>query len=270
MPEEIRIFFVADIVGEPGLTFLNSFLPALTDKYKADFVIANAENSHDGRGTNDVIIKNLFKLGVHVVTGGNHSFDKHLVFPLMRKEPRMLRPHNYPEANAGTGYGIYDVPGKKTKIGVINMQGRTFLPDIEDPFNVTDKVVNEIRKETNLIFMDFHAEATAEKLALAWKMDGRISVFTGTHTHIPTGDARILPKGTGYITDAGMTGPFQSVLGMDIDTAIRRFTLATPQRYKLASDDNRICGVFAIANAETGKCSHIESVIYPPFQNTTE
>lgn len=267
MADSLKVFFIADIVGEPGLALLETIFPGIKDKYKPDFIIANAENSHEGRGINRSIVKRLYDLDVDVITGGNHSFDKWKIFSYMKSDPNLLRPMNFPKGNAGYGYGIYDIKGMDLKIGVLNLQGRTFMKEIDDPFATSEWVLDKIKEETNLVFVDFHAEATAEKMAYAWTVDGKVSVVVGTHTHTPTNDARILPEGTGYITDAGMTGPFDSVIGMDKDTSIKRFTLATPQRYKLAKNDNKMCGIAAEIDIESGKCIHIEPVIYPGFNN---
>ncbi len=264
----LNILFIGDIVGKPGLDLLETFLPGLIEKYEADFVIANGENSHKGKGTNRKIIKSLYNLGVNVITGGNHSFAKYKVFSYMKTDPNILRPLNYPQGNPGYGYTIAEVPGSSKKIGVLNLQGRTYLPNIDDPFSTADWALKKIKKETELIFVDFHAEATAEKMSLAWHLDGKISVIVGTHTHIPTGDARILPNGTGYITDAGMTGSFNSVLGMDIEVSYKRFSLGTPHRYKLAKENNHICAVKATVDLENNKCKHIESFIYPELVNS--
>lgn len=267
MAEPLRLFFIADIVGEPGLNLLETMFPPLRDKYSPDFIIANAENSHEGRGLNRHIVKRLYDLDVNVITGGNHSFDKWKIFSYMKTDKNLLRPLNYPKGNAGYGYGVYESGRPGIKIGVLNLQGRTFMPQIDDPFSTCEWALERMKKETDIVFVDFHAEATAEKLAFAWNFDGQVSAVVGTHTHIPTNDARILPGGTGYLTDAGMTGPFDSVIGMDKDTSIRRFTLGTPQRYKIADKDNRICGVFLEIDPETTACTSIEPVIFPEFKN---
>ncbi len=266
--KHLNILFIGDIVGKPGLDLLETFLPGLIKKYEADFVIANGENSHKGKGTNQKIIKNLYSLGVNVITGGNHSFAKYKVFSYMKTDPHILRPLNYPQGNPGYGYTIAEIAGSNLKIGVLNLQGRTYMPDIDDPFSTADWALKKIKKETELIFLDFHAEATAEKMSMAWHLDGKISAMVGTHTHIPTGDARILPNGTGYITDAGMTGSFNSVLGMDIETSYKRFSLGTPHRYKLAKENNHICAVNIKIDIESTKCDHIESIIYPELTNS--
>lgn len=268
MAETISILFIGDIVGNAGLSITETFLPSLIKKYDAQFVIANGENSHEGHGINEEIIKKLLSLGVHVITGGDHSFDKWKVFNYMRENNHILRPLNYPRGNAGFGFGVYQVPKTNFKIGVLNLQGRTFMKAIDDPFTTADWAINKIAEETNLIFVDFHAEATAEKVSMGWHLDGKASVLVGTHTHIPTGDARIYPQGLGYLTDAGMTGSFNSSLGMDKKVALKRFITGVHQKYQPANGDNHICGVFAKVNVEDGKCVHIESVIYPEFNNS--
>lgn len=270
MPKKvINILFIGDIVGQPGLDLLKEFLPEFIEKYEADFVIVNGENSHEGKGINRAIIKKLYDLGTHCITGGNHSFAKWKVFSYMKNDGNVLRPLNYPKGNPGYGYGIYDIPGIDKKIGVLNLQGRTFInSNLDDPFSTAEWALERIKEETNLIFVDFHAEATAEKMALAWHLDGEVSVFVGTHTHIPTNDARILPNGTGYISDVGMTGAFNSVLGMDKNVSIKRFMLGTPHRYKLAEGNNHICGLLAKVDIDTGKCLHMEPIIHPPLNNS--
>ncbi|RNC85255.1 MAG: TIGR00282 family metallophosphoesterase [Balneola sp.] len=268
MSETIGILFIGDIVGNPGLSISETFLPSLIKKYEADFVIANGENSHEGHGINEEIIKKLLSLGVHVITGGDHSFDKWKVFNYMRENNHILRPLNYPRGNAGFGFGVYHVPKTDLKIGVLNLQGRTFLKAIDDPFTSADRALSKISEETNIIFVDFHAEATAEKVSMGWHIDGKASVLIGTHTHIPTGDARIFPQGLGYLTDAGMTGSYNSSLGMDKKVAIKRFMTGVHQKYQPANGDNHICGAFAKVNTQSGKCVHIESVIYPEFNNS--
>lgn len=264
----LNILFIGDIVGEPGLRLLETILPSLIEKYEADFVVANGENSHKGKGINRSIIKNLYELGVHVITGGNHSFAKYKVFDYMKTDPNILRPLNYPRGNPGHGYGVYEVPETDLKIGVLNLQGRTYMPDIDDPFGTADWALERIHEETGMVFVDFHAEATAEKLAMAWHLDGRASVFVGTHTHVPTNDARIFPGGMGYITDAGMTGSFDSVLGMDKETSMKRFMLGTPHRYKLADGNNHLCGLLARVDTQSATCTYLEPVIYPPFDTS--
>ncbi len=265
MSNSVNILFIGDIVGDAGVSIIETLLPSLIKKYNAQFVIANGENSHQGHGINESIIQTLHSAGVHVITGGDHSFDKWKVFSYMRENNTILRPLNYPTGNPGFGYGIYNIPQTDFKIGVLNLQGRTFMKPIDDPFATADWALSKITEQTNLIFLDFHAEATAEKAALAWYLDGRVSLMVGTHTHIPTGDARIFPQGLGFLTDAGMTGSFNSSIGMDKKVAIKRFISGVHQKYQQANGDNHICGVFAKIDTETGKCVHIEQVTYPEF-----
>jgi metallophosphoesterase (TIGR00282 family) len=269
MGDTVRILFIGDIVGEPGLKLIDTFLSTLKDKYNADFIIVNGENSMDGIGISAEICKRLFENGVHVITGGNHSFAKWKIFPYMKTEHRLLRPMNYPEGAHGYGYGVFDVPGTPHKIGVLNLMGRTYMQAIDDPFRIGDYFLQRIKEQTPIVFVDFHAEATAEKVAYAFYVDGKVSVIAGTHTHIPTSDARILPNGSGYITDVGMTGAYDSVIGMEKANAIRRFVHGTPYPFSTGDGDNRICGVFAEVDAISGKCKRIESVLFPEF-NTQE
>lgn len=268
MSDTVRILFIGDIVGEPGLKLIDSFLATLKEKYKAHFVIANGENTLDGIGISPEICTRLYDAGVHVITGGNHSFSKWKIFPYMKKDRNLLRPMNYPEGAHGYGYGIYEVPGTTHKIGVLNLMGRTYMQAIDDPFRVGDYFLSRIREQTSIVFIDFHAEATAEKVAYAFHVDGQVSVIVGTHTHIPTSDARILPNGTGYLTDAGMTGAYDSVIGMEKTNAIRRFVQGTPFPFSTGDGDNRICGAFAEVDAASGLCRHIESVTFPAFNQS--
>lgn len=268
MADLLNVLFIGDIVGEPGIRLVENTLEDLIQEKSLNFVIANGENSHEGMGINEDIVQRLYKAGVDVITGGNHSFAKWKIFNYMKTDQNLLRPLNYPRGAHGFGFGVFEISGTVYKIAVINMQGRTFLPAIDDPFTKMDWVLERVSKETNLIFVDFHAEATAEKMAMGWYIDGRASTLVGTHTHIPTNDARILPEGLGYITDVGMTGPFDSVLGMDKETAIKRFKLATPHKYKLASEDVRMCAVLIQLDAETGETTKIEPLITPSFTTT--
>lgn len=259
----LNLLFIGDIVGKPGLEMVQTWLPGLEKKYRADIIIANGENASDGKGFTSKEGKILFDLGVDVVTGGNHTWDKQQSQEYLRTESRSLRPLNYPKGTYGNGYYIADT--KKGKVGVINLQGRAFMPQIDCPFRTAEWVVNKIRQETKVIFIDFHAEATAEKLALVNHLNGKVSALVGTHTHIQTADERILPNGTAYITDSGMTGPYDSVIGMKTDAAINRFLYQTPQKYQTATDGVHLCGVFIKIDTDTGKATEIERVQMPEF-----
>jgi metallophosphoesterase (TIGR00282 family) len=264
----LNLLFVGDIVGKPGMNLVQTWLPGVIQKYKADFVVANGENATDGKGCTEKDGKILFDLGVHVITGGNHTWDRHQSQDYLKIEPRSLRPMNYPKGTYGNGYYIGD--SKKGKVGVLSLQGRTFMADIDCPFRTADWVIPKIKSETNVIFIDFHAEATAEKVALVNYLDGKVSALVGTHTHVQTADERIFPLGTGYITDVGMTGPYESVIGMKIQAAINRFLYATPQKYETAENDVHLCGMFFKIDTETGKTVEIERILFPDFITKVE
>ncbi len=259
----LNVLFVGDIIGKPGLTITQTWLPSLIQKYKADLVIANGENAADGKGCTDKEGSALFALGVHVITGGNHTWDKHQSQEYLKNEPRALRPLNYPKGVYGSGYYIFD--SKKGKVAVLNLQGRTFMSSIDCPFRISEWVLAKLKSETNISIIDFHAEATAEKTALAHFLDGKVSMIVGTHTHTQTADERILPNGTGYITDVGMTGPYDSVIGMKSQAAINRFIYQTPQKYETAENDVHLSAVFFRIDTDTAKTVEIERITFPEF-----
>lgn len=260
----INILFIGDIVGQPGLNIVNMWLPGLQKKYRADITIVNGENVSDGKGCTEKEAKQLFDLGVNVITGGNHTWDKHQSQEYLKKEPRVIRPLNYPKGTYGNGY--YIVENSKGKVAVLNLQGRAFMAAIDCPFRTSDWIIPKIKLETNIIIVDFHAEATAEKLALVNYLDGKVSAVIGTHTHVQTADERIFSNGTGYITDCGMTGPYDSVIGMKTDAAINRFLYQTPQKYQTAVDNVHLCGVFLKIDSQTGRTMEIERILLPEFE----
>jgi hypothetical protein len=260
----LNIFFIGDINGKPGLALVQTVLKQYLQKYEVDFCIANGENCDEGKSITEEQAKTLFDLGVHVITTGNHVWDSWKAKKLLAENKNILRPLNYPQGNPGYGYCLYDLK-EKGRVGVLNLQGRTYMQTIDDPFKSADWAVSKLANETKVIFLDMHAEATAEKMALAWHLDGRISALVGTHTHIPTADARILPGGTAYITDVGMTGPYDSVIGMKKEIAIKRFQFQTPYKFEMAEHDVRFCSVFVQVDSETGKAIKIEQVIFPSF-----
>jgi metallophosphoesterase (TIGR00282 family) len=264
LSKNLNILFVGDINGKPGMTLVSNLLKQYFQKYEIDFCVANGENVTEGKGIEERDAKILFELGVNVITTGNHLWDRWSAKSLLSKERNILRPLNYPKENPGNGFIVYDLK-EKGRVGVICLQGRTFMQTIDDPFKSADWSISKIQNETKVILIDIHAEATAEKMALAWHLDGHVSAVIGTHTHIPTSDARILPEGTAYITDVGMTGPFDSVIGMKKDIAIRRFQFQTPYKFELAEHDVRMCAVFIQVDAETGKATKIEQIIFPSF-----
>ncbi len=265
---QISILFIGDVIGKPGLDCLQTFFPSLKQKYNPDFIIANGENANEGKGITKVEADILYGLGVSVITGGNHTWDKRQSQEYIQTDKRALRPLNYPRGTHGEGYAI--VPFENTSIAVMNLQGRTFMAAIDCPFRIAEWALAKIKKETNIIIIDFHAEATAEKIALAYFFDGKVSMVLGTHTHVPTADERILPGGTGFITDVGMTGPYDSVIGMKTQAAINRFLYQTPQKYETAQNEVHICGLFFKVDSETGKTTSIERVLFPEFTKNLE
>ncbi len=265
MPNKpLNIFFIGDIVGTPGLELTTTVLKQYFEKYKIDFCIANGENLAEGKGITERDAKAVFSLGVHVITTGNHLWDRWESKKLLAKERKVLRPLNYPRENTGSGFIVHNL-GEKGKIGVVNLQGRTYMQPIDCPFKTADWVIHKIKNETRVIIVDMHAEASSEKMAFGWYLDGRVSAVLGTHTHTPTSDARLLPRGTAYITDVGMTGPYDSVIGMRKEQAIKRFINQTPYKYEVASHDVRFCAVHLQVDTETGKSTKIEHIIFPTF-----
>ncbi len=263
---KVKILFIGDIVGASGLKIVETFLPTIKEKYNIDVVIANGENISDGKGCTPREGKALFALGVKAITGGNHTWDKPQSQDYLKSEPRSLRPMNYPKGTYGNGYYIIDEGNYK--IGVLNLQGRSFMPMIDCPFRIGENTIKKISQETKIIIVDFHAEATAEKIAFTYFVDGTVSAVLGTHTHVQTSDERIFPKGTGFITDVGMTGPYDSVIGMKIDAAINRFIYQTPQKYISGTENNHISAVALTIDTATGKCLEIERIFYPEFDKT--
>jgi len=252
----MNVLFIADIVGEDVIDIIMDVLPRLRNKYKIDFIIANAENTDKGKGITDKQIERFKQAGVHCLTSGNHIWEPRKRDVLIKHAGYLLRPINYPEGNIGIGSSIYKV-SNGLKVAVLNLQGRSFMFPIDCPFNAAQKELRRLRSETPIILVDFHAEATAEKQAMGWFLDGKVSAVLGTHTHVQTADERILQKGTAYITDAGMCGPFDSVIGMDTQKAIDRFMLQTHIYYSLAKDNLRFNGVVLEVNQDTGKATKI-------------
>lgn len=260
----VKILFIGDIIGKPGIELTETLLKNYIQKYQIDVCIANGENLFEGKGISTDSINKILSIGVNIITGGNHLWDRWEARKILSENKNVLRPLNYPKENPGNGYIIYDTT-QKGKIAVINLQGRVYMQPIDDPFRTADWALTKISEHTKVIIVDMHAEATAEKLALAHYLDGRISALIGTHTHIPTADGRILPNGTAFISDVGMTGPYDSVIGMKKEVAIKRFLHGVPYKYEMASHDIRFCAAFIEVDPVTGKAVKFESIIFPNF-----
>lgn len=255
----MRIFVIGDIVGRPGRYLLSEILSKIQEEYAIDFTIANGENAAGGFGITLNIAKKIRSYGIDCITSGNHLWDKREIIDVLDRMDFLLRPANYPPMNPGRGYKVFQLDDGR-KIGVINLQGRAYLKTIDCPFRVGEKIVNEMRKETNIIVIDFHAETTAEKRAFAWFIDGKVSLVFGTHTHVQTADESILPQGTGYITDVGMTGSFDSVIGVKKHASINYFLKQTPQRFDAAKNDRRLNAIFVEIDDRTGETTKIERI----------
>jgi len=261
----VKILFIGDIVGEPGRRAVKELLPRLREQHALDFVIANGENSAGGNGITPKIAGEIFSAGVDVITSGDHLWDQKEVLELLANENRFLRPLNYPAGVPGHGSGIFEIknPTAKTQgavlIGVLNAQGRTFMqPPLDNPFSTAADEVKKLRERTKLIFVDFHAEATSEKIAFARFLDGQVSAVVGTHTHVQTADEQIFPGGTAYLSDAGFTGPHDSVLGREIEPVIKRFLTGMPQRFEVAKNRVLLHGAVIEIDEASGRAVKIQ------------
>jgi len=228
----VKILMIGDIIGEPGRNILARKLSHLVETYEIDFVIANGENSAGGFGITPKIAEELFLLGIDVITTGNHVWDKKEIVDYIGQQPRLLRPANYPDSTPGAGSALISL-SRTEKVAVLQLMGRVFMPTLDCPFRIGRREIARLRAETPIIIVDMHAEATSEKRAMGWYLDGEVSAVVGTHTHVQTADEEILPKGTAYLTDAGMTGPMHSVIGMNKDQVIHKFLHQMPQRFEM-------------------------------------
>lgn len=260
----MKVLFIGDIVGKGGRTAVKALLPNLVDKYKIDLVIANGENIAAGFGLTGSLVDELFKTGVHIITTGNHVWDKKEFIPYISKDNRVLRPLNYPPGVPGTG-SIAITLQNGLKVAVINISGRVFMTGMDCPFRTGQAEIERLSKETDIIIIDFHAEATSEKIAFGYFVDGKVSAVIGTHTHVQTADEKILPNGTAYITDVGMTGPCHSVIGMEINQIIQRFLTSMPARFETAQGDTILSAVAIEINNDTGRATGIQrlQITYP-------
>ncbi|NTU42574.1 MAG: TIGR00282 family metallophosphoesterase [Nitrospirales bacterium] len=254
----MRILFIGDIVGSNGRQAVKTLLPNLVDKYKIDTVIANGENAAGGFGITEKTAADIFSCGVSLITTGNHIWDKKESIPYIAKESRILRPLNFPPGIPGAGSIAFNTP--KGKVGVINLAGRVFMPPADCPFRVAKEEVERMRESTPIIIVDLHAEATSEKVALGYYLDGLVSAVIGTHTHVQTADEKILEGGTAYITDAGMTGPLVSVIGIDKEQIIDRFLTQMPRKYDVAEGKGILSAVAVEIDEESGKATAIQRI----------
>jgi metallophosphoesterase (TIGR00282 family) len=257
----IRILFIGDIFGRPGRDLIKRGLPVLRDYYSADLVIANAENAAAGFGVTREIGEELLDRGVDVMTSGNHIWDRKEAIDYIGTEPRLLRPINFPAGVPGNGSYLART-SSGLPVGVINAMGRVYMQPLDDPFSSVLREVQLLHERTRVIFVDFHAEATSEKLAMGWHLDGKVSAVVGTHTHVQTADERILPQGTAYLTDAGMTGPHDSIIGVEIAPALGKFLNSMPARFEAATGNPRLHGVMVEVDEATGRATDIERVSY--------
>ena len=256
----MKVLAVGDIVGESGLNKLKELLPTIIEKENIDFTIVNAENTSGGMGLTDKDFNALQKMKIDAITMGNHTWGKKDIFAFI-DNPKILRPANYSKGVPGKGYNIYECKGKK--IAVMNLIGRTDMNILsENPFTVADELVDKLRNQADIIIIDFHAEATAEKIAMKYFLDGKVNIIFGTHTHVQTADEEITEKSTGYITDLGMTGPKKSVIGMDVSASIKRFLTSLPERYKLADGPAIFNGCIFEINDDTCKTINVYRINY--------
>ncbi|MBI5188321.1 MAG: TIGR00282 family metallophosphoesterase [Nitrospirae bacterium] len=253
----MKLLFIGDIVGKVGRSAVKSLLPSLTDKYKTDLIIANGENLAGGFGVTEKTLTEILNCGVHIITTGNHVWDKKEFIPQISKENRVLRPINYPPGVPGYGSILYTLP-QGEKVAIINISGRVYMSNMDCPFRTGKEEIERLSNITNIIIVDFHAEATSEKIAFSWFVDGKVSAVIGTHTHVQTADEKILPGGTAYITDVGMTGPSMSVIGIEKEQVIQRFLTNIPIRFETAKGEGIFSAVVIEIDEKTGKSIAIQ------------
>lgn len=255
----MRILFVGDIVASAGRRILRIGLRRLKRELEPHLVVVNAENAAGGAGITPEIADAIFALGVDAITTGNHVWDRREIVPYIERNPRLLRPANFRQPSHGSGSCLV-AARNGARVAIVNLIGRVFLPEVDDPFRAADALLETLRRETKLVLFDFHAEATSEKVAFGWYLDGRATAVVGTHTHVPTADARVLPEGTAYVTDVGMTGPYDSVIGVEKEAVLLRFLEDRPARFRPARGDARLAAVLIEADPETGRSTSIRRI----------
>lgn len=256
----MRLLFIGDVVGRPGRRAVASQLPALVRQHRVDLVVANAENIADnGAGVTPQTAGELFDCGVHVLTNGNHAWDQAEALDYIVTAPRLLRPYNYPAGTPGAGWYVAEAGGHR--VGILNVMGNVYMqPPLACPFGCVDQALANKSDDIKMVLVDLHAEATSEKTAMGWYLDGRVSAVVGTHTHVPTADERVLPRGTGYITDVGMTGCYDSVIGMDTQGSLKRFVQKLPVRFDVAAGRGTLSAVLLDLDEHTGTCRSIRRI----------
>jgi len=255
----LKLLFVGDVVGKAGRQILKQRLSSLIDRHRIDLVVVNAENAAAGYGLTLSVMDDLYKAGAQVLTSGNHVWDKKEIFDILDRDERLLRPHNYPEGLPGRGYDIYETAAG-LPVAVINLEGRVFMKSLDCPFKAADSILEELSGRVKMILVDFHAEATSEKESIGYYLDGRVSAVVGTHTHVQTADEKILAGGTGYLTDVGMTGAQDAVIGNQKEPALKRFLTQLPVRLEVAKKDPLLCAVLLTVDEESGCCTAIERI----------
>ncbi len=258
----VRILFVGDVVGKAGRRVLHRHLEPLIERHRVDYVVVNVENSAGGTGITPDVFGQLEALPIDCYTSGNHIWDKKEGLPLLDAEPRLLRPANYPAPNPGRGVHVGETAAG-VRVATINLEGQVFMKNLDSPFRVADRLLAELPPDVRVVVVDFHAEATSEKQALGFHLDGRVSAVFGTHTHVPTADERILPGGTAFLTDVGMTGPYESIIGFRVDKALRRFELQRNLPGEVAKRDVRLAAAVVEADPESGRAVDLERLLVP-------
>jgi 2',3'-cyclic-nucleotide 2'-phosphodiesterase len=260
----MRILFVGDVFGKPGRKALREWLPGYRGREDVDFVIVNSENSASGKGVTAETARELFDAGADVLTGGNHTFAHRAAYGFLDEEERVLRPANLPSETPGRGHGVFNTDSG-AEVAVINLLGRAFMKACDCPFRMGRDLVEEARRTTPIVIVDFHAEATSEKIAMAAHLDGLATAVIGTHTHVPTADARVSAAGTAAITDVGMTGPYDSVIGVKTDIILQQFLVGLPVRHEVATGDVRVCGLLVEVEESSGRATRATAVREPDF-----
>ncbi|MDF0725109.1 TIGR00282 family metallophosphoesterase [Cytobacillus sp. S13-E01] len=255
----MRILFIGDVVGSPGRDMISEYLPKLKAKFHPTITIVNGENAANGKGITEKIYRSFLESGAQAVTLGNHTWDNKEIFEFIDSAKKLVRPANFPEETPGKGMVFINSNGQE--VAIINLQGRTFLPPIDCPFKEVDKLIEEAKKRTSIIFVDFHAEATSEKQAMGWYLDGRVTAVVGTHTHVQTADNRILPMGTAYITDVGMTGPYDGILGVEREAVLKKFITTLPVRFEVTGGRSQLNGVLVEVDKNTGQAKKINRIL---------